>query len=139
VYTAAQEGHVQIIRTLCKLGADINVRDKVDRTPVFMAASKGDQKMVKLLRKLGADMNDKSIVGMTPLDAARLQRHAAVADKLMRYTACFACCQKQATATVKLSACSRCLKTYYCSAAYQKHDWKKHKQTCAAAAAADQA
>jgi hypothetical protein len=68
--------------------------------------------------------------------------HDAVAEILIKYTACCACCQKRDTAHVKLSACSRCLKTYYCSAACQKQDWKQHKKTCvavAAAAAADQA
>jgi hypothetical protein len=44
-------------------------------------------------------------------------------------------CQQKATATAKLSVCTRCKATYYCSVACQKQDWKQHKKTCTAAAA----
>jgi ankyrin repeat protein len=137
VHAAAQEGHVEAIRTLCELGADINARDKDGRTPVMMTAAEGHEKVVKLLRKLGADMNKESTFG-TPEEIARGQGHTAMAEKLVKYTSQCQFCQKKASVTVKLSACSRCLKTYYCSAACQKQDWKLHKKT-RTAAAADQA
>jgi hypothetical protein len=57
----------------------------------------------------------------------------------MKYTSQCACCEKKAAADVQLLACSRCLKTYYCSAVCQKQDWNQHKKTCAATAAAGQA
>jgi ankyrin repeat protein len=133
VNAAAQQGHIEAIRALCELGADINTPSKAGVTPVCVAAAEGHEKVVKLLRKLGADLNEKSKYG-TPLDQAWLGGHDAVAEKLTRYTQC-ACCQLQATATVKLFACSRCMKTYYSSAACQTQDWKQHKKTCAAAAA----
>mgnify|MGYP006273442139 CR=1 FL=1 len=37
-------------------------------------------------------------------------------------------CQQR---NVKLQACSRCRRAFYCSVACQKQDWKKHKATCA--------
>jgi hypothetical protein len=98
---------------------------------VLAAAYQGHQKVVKLLRKLGANMNEGSGFG-TPVDAAGATGEHAMAEKLIRYNSQCACCAKQATATVKLSACSICLKTYYCSAACQKQDRKQHKQTCRA-------
>jgi hypothetical protein len=136
VFEAAGCGHVAAIRTLHELGADINTPNNHGCTPLLAAASKGHQKVVKLLRKLGADMNEESIVG-SAVDVAQAFGHDAVAEKLSKYTACCACCQKKkGTADVKLLACSRCLKTYYCSSQCQKQDWKLHKKTCAAAAAA---
>jgi ankyrin repeat protein len=131
---AAYYGHVEAIRALCELGADINAAHKDGVTPVFGAAARGHEKAVKLLRKLGADMNKESVEYGTPLDQAVQQGHYTVAEKLIRYTSQCACCQKQATATVKLLACSRCKKTFYCSSQCQKQDWKQHKQTCAATA-----
>jgi hypothetical protein len=88
--------------------------------------------VVKLLRKHGAKIDVVSAVG-SPAELASKMGHDAVAEKLTRYTSQCACCQKQATVTVKLSACSRCKKTYYCSAACQKQDWKQHKKTCSKA------
>jgi hypothetical protein len=98
-----------------------------------MAGGNGHEKVVKLLRKHGADMSGTSAFG-TPVELARAAGHDAAAEKLTRYTLQCACCQKQGAAGVKLLACSRCMKTYYCSAACQKHDWKQHKKTCSAAA-----
>jgi hypothetical protein len=120
---------VEAIRTLCELGADINTPKNNGITPVCVAAHFGHEKVVKLLRKLGADMNEESKYG-TPLDQAQLRGHAAVAEKLIRYTSQCACCQKKASATVQLLACSRCRKTYDCSVACQKQDWKKNKLEC---------
>jgi ankyrin repeat protein len=106
-----------VIRALSELGADINTPSKDGATPVCIAAQFGHDKAVKLLRKLGVDMNEG-----IPLIQAMLVGHTAVAAKLVRYTLQCACCQKKATATVKLLACSRCKKTFYCSAACQKQD-----------------
>jgi hypothetical protein len=139
VSAAAHKGHVKAIRLLCELGADINTSKNDGISPLLVAAKNGHQKVVKLFRKLGENMNEESIHGMTPLCLAQAFGHPEVAAKLTKYTACCACCQKQGTADVKLLACSRCLKTYYCSAECSKQDWKQHKQTCAAAAAADEA
>jgi ankyrin repeat protein len=116
---AACEGHVGAIRALCELGADINAPDKGDQTPVCVAAHYGHGNVVRLLRNLGADMGAESDFG-TPADAARREGHVAVAEKLTSYTSQCACCQKKASATVKLLACSICKKTYHCSAACQK-------------------
>jgi ankyrin repeat protein len=118
---------VECVRLLHELGADVNTYNEEGTAPVHIAAMKDFVKVLKLPHKLGADMNAPSPEG-TPLDIAQSWGHAAVAEKLTKNTSQCACCQQQqASATVKLSACSRCLKTYYCSAACQKQDWKKHK------------
>jgi hypothetical protein len=76
-------------------------------------------------------MNKKSAVFGTPLDQAQEEEHDAVAEKLTRCTSQCACCGKNG-ADVHLNACSRCRKTFYCSAQSQKRDWKKHKKACSA-------
>jgi ankyrin repeat protein len=128
VWAAAYKGHVEAIRGLGMLGADVNTPSKEGVSPVFAAAANGHEKAVKLLRKLGADLNAKPSAALgTPLVQALLKGYVAVAEKLIKYTSQCACCQKQASVTVKLLACSRCKKTYYCSAVCQKQDWKQHK------------
>jgi uncharacterized protein len=131
VYAAAAGGHDEAIRMLCELGADINAADKITGIiPVCVAAHFGHEKVVKLLHKLGADMNEESKLDCSPAAAARVMGHDAVTERLVRYTSQCACCQTKASVTVKLLACSRCKKTFYCSAACQKQDWKKHKLGC---------
>jgi hypothetical protein len=88
--------------------------------------------VVKLLRKLGAKMDVVASSLGTPAELANRAGHPAVAEKLTRYTSQCACCQKQGTG-VKLLACSRCRKTFYCSVACQKQEWTQHKKTCVAA------
>jgi hypothetical protein len=127
VFAAAQTGHVEAIRVFCGLGADINAAAKNAVSPAHIAADRGHEKVVKLLRKLGAKMDADTALHGTPLTQALLKGNDAMAEKLMRDTSQCACCQQKATATVKLLACSRCRKTFYCSAACQKQDWKKHK------------
>jgi hypothetical protein len=134
VYAAAEVGRVEAIRAFYELGADINALAQGGCTPVHVVTEVRHEKVMKLLRKLGAKMDVVS-VGGTPVAISREMGHDAMAEKLTRYTSECACCQKQATATVKLSACSRCLKTYYCSAQCQKQDWKQHKKTCSPPAA----
>jgi ankyrin repeat protein len=97
------------------------------------AAYNGHDKAVKLLRKLGANMNVKSAACGIAVEVAQDSGHDAVAETLVRYTSQCARCQKKATATVKLPACSQCRKTYYCSTACQKQNWKQHKKTCSEA------
>jgi hypothetical protein len=82
---------------------------------------------VKLLRKLGADMKGQRVYsspgvskGFTVLDVVKHEGHTNIAEKLTRYTSQCACCEKKASADVKLLACSRCKKTFYCSAQCQK-------------------
>jgi MYND finger len=41
-----------------------------------------------------------------------------------------ASCHKWRTTAHKVSKCSRCLTTYYCSATCQRADWPSHKQVC---------
>ena len=128
VYAAASKGHVDAVRTLCELGADVNTPNNKGCTPVHAAATEGHEKVVTLLRKFGAKMDEQSDFG-TAADAAAKMGHTVIQAKLAKYNSCCANCVEAGT-NVNLSLCSRCNSTYYCSAACQKQDWKKHKLMC---------
>jgi ankyrin repeat protein len=54
---AAHHGHVSEIERLITAGADINVRDKFDRTPAHVAAFASQNEAMIALAKGGVDMN----------------------------------------------------------------------------------
>ena len=104
-------------------------------TPMIIAAQFGHKDIVTLLTKLGADVAVNSKHG-TAAEAAVRVGHTEVAEKLARYASQCAGCSKKGT-EIKLHTCSRCLCTYYCSAACQQQDWTQHKQMCIAVSDAD--
>jgi ankyrin repeat protein len=54
---AACHDHVEAIRTLCELGADVHTPDDNGITPVHVAADCGHAKAIRTLCELGADVN----------------------------------------------------------------------------------
>lgn len=57
LHMAAHRGDVSVIEILTSSRADLNLRDKEERTPVFYAHRANNSLAVKTLRKLGADMS----------------------------------------------------------------------------------
>jgi hypothetical protein len=106
----------------------------------YLKAMIPDQQARRALSELGADLNIPDKYGQTPVWMATAGGNVEAIRILFELGADISIPNKKATATVKLSASSRCKTTYYCSAACQKQDWKQHKQTFETfAAAADQA
>ena len=77
--TAAQNGHVEAIRLLCELGADVNTPTNKGVTPVHAAAQQGHIDVVavnghveaiRALCKLGADFSTPNKDGITPVSMA---------------------------------------------------------------------
>ena len=60
-------GHIAVLETLEKLGADLNLANNEGTTPVFIAAQNGNIPMMEALVKLGADINIYNKCGATPL------------------------------------------------------------------------
>jgi len=53
---ASMQGHYQIVESLLRSGADVNVKDKQNWTALMKAADKGNLEVVKLLLANGADV-----------------------------------------------------------------------------------
>lgn len=76
LFSAAANGHIECVRVLLELGADINSEDNYGATPVWIAAQNGHFDCISLLCELGANVTttarkDKS----SPLYAAAYMGH----------------------------------------------------------------
>jgi ankyrin repeat protein len=70
VYIAAQNGQVEVVRTLASLGADVNITNYLGASPVYVAAGNGHVDVIETLAELGADLHEPSHNGTTPLYVA---------------------------------------------------------------------
>ena len=72
------------IQQLLEAGADANVKNTYDATPLYMASENGHSEVVKLLLAAGADVNiAENIFGTTPLIAAVTDGHAEIVKLLI--------------------------------------------------------
>jgi hypothetical protein len=74
LHVAAVDGHLDVVDTLVKAGADVNMADWDQWTPLHYAAYQGRPKHVKVARRLldaGADVYEQTWNGKTPLALAR--------------------------------------------------------------------
>ena len=56
VHIASAMGHVDVVRVLGELGADVNAATQDGSTPALVAVEAGDVEMVRVLGKLGANL-----------------------------------------------------------------------------------
>ena len=56
--------------SLIRLGANVNTKDRMGRTPLHFAAETGNFVKVKALAEAGADLNAADVMGITPLQGA---------------------------------------------------------------------
>ena len=56
---AAEYGHSWCLQALIAAGADLNIKDHVDKTALMNAVERGKTDCVKLLVEVGADVNTK--------------------------------------------------------------------------------
>lgn len=68
---AAERSQVAVARLLIEAGADVNLSDHLDGTPLHVAAMRGPVEMVQLFLRAGASIQGESVRnGPTPLHAA---------------------------------------------------------------------
>ena len=68
MHLATDEGHKEVVELLITAGADVNAKEKYEKTPLHHASKAGYYEIVELLIAAGADVNVKNIAGKTPLD-----------------------------------------------------------------------
>jgi ankyrin repeat protein len=69
---AVRYGRKDIAELLIQSGADVNIRNLSEDTPLHTACYKGELDVVKLLIEHGADVNARNVKGQTPLYTATL-------------------------------------------------------------------
>ena len=83
LHLAVREGHLDIARLLIDWGAEVDVLDTRDFTPLHNAAWNGNLEMTKLLLDSGADINASTYDGDTPLKLAQHNGQAQVAEFIL--------------------------------------------------------
>jgi len=69
-----------VVKMLLERGAEANIRQQGEWTPLHEAAARGHQEMVQLLLSHGADVNAKNEEGKTPFEMAIEKGHPEVAE-----------------------------------------------------------
>ncbi|KAK7908713.1 hypothetical protein PG985_016016 [Apiospora marii] len=83
--TAADEGHLNIVKLLADNGASINSSDSARRrTPLIAAAERGLEAIVLFLLARGADLDAKCYAGLTAYQWAEKEGHDAIARVLQQ-------------------------------------------------------
>ena len=70
MHQASQFGHVAIGKQLLDHGADVDLRDEVGRTPLYMSAFCNTVEFARMLLEHGADVDAEDAVGRSPLSIA---------------------------------------------------------------------
>jgi ankyrin repeat protein len=85
IIDAAEDGNELLIKALLEKGADVNAKDNLRRTPLWVAAEKGYEAVVKLLLDTGkAELNAKDrVYYKTPVWIAAEKEHEAVVKMLL--------------------------------------------------------
>ncbi len=80
LHLAVREGRLKIAKLLLDRGAQVDVLDPDDFTPLHNAAWNGNLEMTELLLDSGADINASTYDGDTPLSLAQNNDQAQVAE-----------------------------------------------------------
>ena len=83
LHIAAREGYLTIARLLIEQGAEIDVLDRKDFTPLHNATWNGNLEMTKLLLDAGAEIEASTYDGDTPLTLAQNNDQAQVAEFIL--------------------------------------------------------
>ncbi|XP_052810784.1 transient receptor potential cation channel subfamily A member 1 homolog isoform X1 [Mya arenaria] len=83
LHLAADGGHIQLVKTLIKLGADHEIRNGSLRTAMGCAAANGHMKVVIHLVNADTPIDPIDKLGLTPLLVAAANGHADVVDFLL--------------------------------------------------------
>lgn len=80
---AARAGHVECVRTMLTMGADVHAHDEDMCTPLMIAASRGRTRCVQALLEYGADVDARDVIGHDALMRASHEGCARIARLLL--------------------------------------------------------
>jgi len=117
LWHGVKKGDAAEVSAAMEQGADVNCRDKINRTPLMEAAKRGRLPILDLLLAKGADINAKDHSGLTPLMYAIAPHQLATVQLLVAIGAdaplvdkdgekCFRKIRKQQIVTVFSTLCS---------------------------------
>ncbi|KAK6524023.1 hypothetical protein TWF694_005691 [Orbilia ellipsospora] len=84
LHAACENGHEDVVRTLLRRGASVNVSDQDGKTPLHLAAADGGEGIVRMLLQSGADINAVDDEGDQPLHLAAEYGSANVIPLFLR-------------------------------------------------------
>ena len=81
---ASHQGYLEVVRKLLVSGADVNSKDRCERTPLMYASSGGHKEIVVMLLKNGAEIDSQTKYdGWTALMYASVGAHIEVIRELL--------------------------------------------------------
>jgi len=80
-------GHIEVVRSLLRRGADVNLPNRNGWTPLMAAVAKGHEAVVELLLAHGADPNMRHAYGWTALKLATQKGSKNMEDLLRKHGA----------------------------------------------------
>lgn len=83
LWHGVKKGDTAEVSAALEQGADVNYRDKINRTPLMEAAKRGRLPVLELLLARGADVNAKDHSGLTPLMSAIAPHQLATVQLLV--------------------------------------------------------
>ena len=78
-----QNPKYEILKLLCKAGADVNFQDADGETPLQVAANRLDIQAMRILKAYGADTSVKNELGQTPEQAYQSKLNGAIKNKTL--------------------------------------------------------
>ncbi|KAH9052614.1 ankyrin repeat-containing domain protein [Lactarius vividus] len=87
LYTASEDGQLDVVRSLLDGGSDVDETDSGRRTALWVASGKGRLEVAKLLIERGAYVDSRSRAGWTPLQNATYYGYLEVTRLLLDHGA----------------------------------------------------
>ena len=87
LHWAARSGSIDCVQVLLAAGADVNVFNAAQRTPIQLAAEADQPEAIRLLAANGADLDTQDKKGRTPLHRATYEGRVEAAEALLELRA----------------------------------------------------